>query len=833
MSNKIIKRTISGLPSQKLSFKDKNEDWRKANVDWGDKKSWFYDSHVRKSFINKRINYDLWNGKIHMEDIKRVLDPGCFNMSFIPDNIQHFPIINDKIQVLLGEELARQSDYHVVVTNPNAVSEISEKRKKKYRELVEELINSEAETEEDFEIGLKKIDKYINYEWKDIRELRGNELLNHYKKELNMDLMFNDGFLDVAIVGEEIYQCRIVGGEPYVLKLNPRKVHVLKSGYSNKIEDADVIIIDDYWSPAKILDYYHEELTEKDVEKLENLNSFGDTSNGLDHYDDRANFIHKYDVYDSENVMNGDGTSDSFVFMGGVNSPSSNYYDTVGNIRVLQVFWKSKRLVLKVKKFDKETGEEIFDYFPENYILNKELGEEIVSRDWINEAWQGTKIGKDIYVDIKPCPIQYWRMSNPSKCHFGIIGSIYNTNETRVYSLVDMMKEFQYQYDIHWDRLNRVLSRNHGKIITLDTAFIPTGWTMEKWMSFLVNAGIKVKDSFKEGNIGASTGKLAGNLNNNTNEVLDTETGAFIQQSLQMLEFIKSEMAHLIGVPPQRAGAVSNRETVGGVEVAVRQGSFITERYYAIHNDVKRRVYNAFLDTAKYALRGKKLKFKNILSGYVSKIFEIDGDEFSECDYGVIADNSSNTLAFNQHLNSLAQAGLQNGLITFSTSAKLYSSMSLAEKQRMIEQSEEEMLQRQQQQSQIDEKIATEELNFKKSLEESKLKLETYLAELKKYEIDQNNSTRLAVAEMQTYNRSEDKDFNNNNISDPFEIHNQALKEQELKSKERNELDKNKLKAIEQQIKLVEIEEKNKTERYKVDKTLEIAKENKNRYDSK
>jgi hypothetical protein len=51
--------------------------------------------------------------------------------------------------------------------------------------------------------------------------LRANALLNHYSRELNMPYIFTQGFMDAMIVGEEIYQCDIVGGEPIIERLNP------------------------------------------------------------------------------------------------------------------------------------------------------------------------------------------------------------------------------------------------------------------------------------------------------------------------------------------------------------------------------------------------------------------------------------------------------------------------------------------------------------------------------------------------------------------------------------------------------------------------------------
>lgn len=42
-----------------------------------------------------------------------------------------------------------------------------------------------------------------------------------------------------------------------------------------------------------------------------------------------------------------------------------------GNIRVLRVYWKSRRKIKKVKSYDPETGEEVFNFYPETYITKQ------------------------------------------------------------------------------------------------------------------------------------------------------------------------------------------------------------------------------------------------------------------------------------------------------------------------------------------------------------------------------------------------------------------------------------------------------------------------------
>ena len=683
------------LPPQQVPMSKKTKEWRKAHLDWADSKTFFNYSPVRNSVVHKKINYDLLNGKLHIQDIEHVLNPEQIREKFTPSSIQHYPIMNSKLNVLRGEEISRVFDYKVVVTNPNALSERESTKAAEVFGALQKLVADQSQSEDEYNQKLERMSDYFTYEWQDMREIRANSLLNHYVKEYDMPLMFNEGFVDAMTIGEEIYQCDIRGGEPVIERVNPLKIRVFKSGYSNKIEDADIIIMEDYWSPAKINDVYYDVLTKKDREYLETIpDNVGQSNvNSVDERDERFGFVNNHMIDDEM-------SSDEFYFdplnlFDGVNS-SLLPYDTAGNIRVLRMYWKSRRKIKKVKSYDPETGEEVFNFYPETYVIDEAKGEE----EWvyyINEAWEGTKIGDDIYVNMRPRVVQYNRLSNPSRCHFGIIGSIYNLNDSKPFSLVDMMKPYNYMYDAIHDRLNKIMARNWGKIMQLDLAKVPKGWDIDKWMYYAKHNNLAVVDSFKEGNIGAATGKLAGAMNNNSSGVIDAELGGIIQQYIGTLEFIKMEMSEVAGITKQREGQISNRETVGGVERATLQSSHITEWLFNIHEDVKRRALECFLETAKIALQGRKEKFQYILSDGSMRIMDIDGDEFAEADYGLLVDNGNGIQDLNQKLDMLAQAALQNQTISFSTIMKLYSSASLIEKQRLVEKDERAIKEAQQQ----------------------------------------------------------------------------------------------------------------------------------------
>ena len=731
------------FPPQQLSWKAKDKKWRLQHLDWADSKTFFNFSPVRKSVIHKKINYDLLNGKLHMSDLMLLINPENLTANFIPDNIAHYPIINSKLRVLKGEESKRVFDYRVVITNPNSLSEMEETKKAEVLSRMQELIERRVSSEEEFNQELEKISNYYTYDYQDMREVRANALLQHYSKEQNFPLLFNQGFDDAMAVGEEIYQCSISGGEPILEKLNPLKVRIFKSGYSNKIEDADVVVLEDYWSPGRVIDTYYDVLKPKDIKYIENIpDTIGrNTIDEMDTLDERQGFINVNMIDDTLGQPEGGGYYfDPFNLFPDNTNSSLLPYDLNGNVRVIRMYWKSRRKIKKVKSYDPETGEEVFNFYNEDYICDKSRGEEEQAL-YINQAWEGTKIGTEVYVNMRPCPIQYNTLSNPSKCHFGIIGSIYNMVDTKPFSLVDMMKQYNYLYDVVHDRLNKMMAHNWGKLVQLDLAKVPKGWEIEKWMYYARANGIYITDSFKEGNYGAATGKIAGGLNNNSTGVIDAEFGNSIQSQINLLEFIKMEMSEVVGITKQREGQVSNRETVGGIERSNLQSSHITEWLFTIHDDVKKRVLECFLETAKIALRGRKLKFNYLLSDNALQIMNIDGDEFAENDYGLVVDYSEGMQQLKQQIDTLAQAALQNQTLSFSTIMRLYNSASIAEKQRLVEKDEREIQERNAQQQQA-------QLQSQQQIEQ--MRQQTEMAKLEQNDTlnQRDNETKILVAEI-------------------------------------------------------------------------------------
>ena len=788
---------FTGFPQQMLSYKQKGHKWGKKCVDFADNKGTFmHVSAVQKSVLHKRINYDLVNMKVHKDDIAYVLNPNNLKASFIPDSIQHYPTLNAYMELLRGEALDRPFEWTAVVTNPNAISEIENQKKEAVYQSLQNLIQSQSMSEEDYQKKLQEQSDYYTYQYQDMREVRANRLMKHYNMQYDFRNIFDsEGIMDALTVNEEYYAVDILGGEPFLERIDPLELRIYRSGNSNRAEDADMIIWETYRNIGWVKDNYHDVLTKKDWEYLNKLESGSiDDTNEDPLWDEKNAWMDP--EWGNELVNNPQFFSAMLGEYGYV--AGALPFDGEGNVRVLRVYWKSSRKIKKIKSYDSQTGEEEFHFYPETYVPNKVLGEE-EEVFWVNEAWEGTKIGTDIYVNIRPRPIQYNSMSNPSRCHFGIIGQIYNIGKHHSPSMVDILKPYVYLFDATMDKLYKLLESNLGKLVEMDFAFTPDTWKMDKLLHFAKVNHLWVKNSFNEGKKGNATGRIAGALNNNSSGVIDASVNTEIQFNIELLNWLDSQMGKACGITPQRLGQVSNRETVGGVERATLQSSHITESIFARHDNLKRRVLEAFIETAKIALKGRKKKFEYILSDGARALESIDGDEFAECDYGIVVDSSQGTKMLMQKLDTLAQAGIQNQMFNFSTLMKLYSTDSISEKTRMMEAAEKRAEELQQQQQQIQQQMQQQQLEAQQEARQLEM-------EQKEVQNQRDNETKILVAQIQAQANIDSSvarasGFTDNPQSSISEKDRMQLQQQIQENKEKNQLEREKLQLEREKIK--------------------------------
>jgi len=715
------------FPSQKRSTSAKGEKFLKECVDAGigltDRDT---EDGVRTSRLNKQINKDLANGIVDVVDMYKITNP--FKIDGFDRELQSYPLARPRINLLVGEESLRTFEPQAAVINDDAVNEKEEEYKAVLLGKLKEAVMGMGYKEDELKAKLAEIDKWMVYDYQDMRERMSNQLMAYYRETLRLDLLFNDGFEDAVIESEEIYCVDVVNGELEVRKIDPLNIYTLRQEAGNRIDDADVIVEDGYHSVGYVIDHFYDELTEAQIKSIEEDAYEMSTPSKASvvrysEYDDNLSIL---DAYVDVNISgyNQDLTKPR--------SAKVRAFSEDGRVRVSRVVWRSLRKIGVLTVID-EDGSINKAYVDENYPVDKELGEE-VKWIWINEWWEGTKIGSDIYVKMQPRPIQYRRMTNKSVSGSGYIGTSYGI------SIMDLIRPYQYLYDEFMDRIKSAFKKFKGPMIELDFAKMPDEWEPEKWIHYAENMGYLVIDSFKAGDEGAAQGTLAGNFNT-SNKAINPNMGDYIQQHIMMLEYIERQVGIITGLNQQRMGQISSSETVGGVERAVRQSNHMTEKLFKAHDNTKLRVMESVLETARYILKKDKKKMQYLLDDMTSKFIEVDGQMLSTVDLGLKINDATEDANLLQDLKGLAQAGLQNNKINYTQLIDIYTSKGIASMRRKLELAEREADQREQAAQQAQQEAAKAQAEAAQAAQEAELMQ-------KERESIRDAETKLAVEEM-------------------------------------------------------------------------------------
>lgn len=680
------------FPAQKLSFSKKSENWGKECIEGALLLSLSSDDKIRQHYYNKKKNYDLYNDVIDLKDVESVCSPLGFDMNTFPATMQNYPLCNPKIKLLLGEEQKRRFEWRAVSTNPDSISKKEEEIMKDInRLLLEEIQEMQQKGEIDeteLEQKLASIQEYYKYDYQDAQARMASSLLNYYWRQQNLQFKFNKGFEDALIAAEEYYRIDIVQGEPVVTKCNPLNIFVFGNGTNQFIDEADIIVEMGYHSFGQVVDEFHDELTTTQITELEDsikkLFGAGTSSKGGSRVANYQNFYPTMRAGEFSSTPMEIPTSNNLF------SNAFYHFDANGNILVVRVTWKSKRKVGKLTYLDPETGLELTKFVDENYTPNEALGEK-VKWMWINEYWEGIKIGKDIYVRIQPKPVQFRTMNNPSICKSGYVGAVYNVNDSRARSLYDQMKPYQYLYNIFMYRAELGFARYKFPIYEINTAVIPEGWETDKWLHYAEVLGYAFVDPTTEVAKGAAQGQLAGTFNTFGGRVMESrEVGNYIQSNISMLTYIEKQVGNISGISEQRQGQIENKELVGNVERAVTQSSHITEPWFSVHEHVKLRVLQTLLEVSKYCLRNetdKRLTY--IMDDLSIKTAKVNGAELASSDFDIFMTHSQKYLEFEQSVKQLAHAAMQNGTVGFKEVMQLFLSNNIYDMTKIIESSEE------------------------------------------------------------------------------------------------------------------------------------------------
>lgn len=762
-------KNTKSFPAQKLPMSKKTQAWKEACVDYvvgaGDSG---FGGNGRSRSDEMQTYYDLYNSIYNEKDLKYVTNPFKQDDGF-PAMAQDYNIIKPYVDQLLGEETKRPFNFYPQRTSDIAASELQEKAKEMLMDYIQATIASKLSPEQAarYEQALatgeiqtpEAIAKYVQKDYKDIAETEAYHALQFLKRKLNLTHEFYKGWKDALIGGEEIYYIGVINGDPYVERVNPMYFDYEHSLDLEFIDDAAWCRRKMIMSATEIYDRFYDKMSERQLnELLELIDQRPGAGNNPE--------IRKTSI-DYESIK-----------LHKINSFTDNPFD-IDHIVVYHCCWKSFKKIGFVTLLNPETGEVEEFQVDEDYKVTGT--EQSVEWDWIIEVWEGYRIGDDMYIGIQPIEYQHISADNPNSQKLPYTGVVYNNTNSKPRSLVSMMKPLQYMYIVVWYRLELALSRDKGKVAVMDITQIPKSMNIDvnKWMHYLSALGVAFINPYDEGwDIPGREGGKPSQFNQLSS--WDLTMSNVIAEYIQLMQKIEDMVAKLTGITPQRQGQIAASELVGNTNTAVSMSYHITEPWFWNHNQVKRRVLTMLLNTSKAAWKDSK-KYLNYILDDATRAFVQLSDNFFYEDMDIFVDDSTKNQQYIDQLKQLLQPAMQNGasLLDIAEIITLDNMSMIKNRLEEIEQKRMEQMQQQQQAEQQAQQQMAEQQN---QLKEEELMLKEAEMDLEKYKVDQDNATKIIVAQLNAYRGAENMDQDMNGIPDPIEIGKQALEQQKINS---------------------------------------------------
>lgn len=762
-------KNTKSFPAQKLPMSKKTQAWKEACVDYvvgaGDSG---FGGNGRSRSDEMQTYYDLYNSIYNEKDLKYVTNPFKQDDGF-PAMAQDYNIIKPYVDQLLGEETKRPFNFHPQRTSDIAASEMQEKAKEMLMDYIQATIASKLSPEQAarYEQALatgeiqtpEAIAKYLQKDYKDIAETEAYHALQFLKRKLNLTHEFYKGWKDALIGGEEIYYIDVINGDPYVERVNPMYFDYEHSLDLEFIDDAAWCRRKMIMSATEIYDRFYDKMSERQLnELLELIDQRPGAGNNPE--------IRKTSI-DYESIK-----------LHKINSFTDNPFD-IDHIVVYHCCWKSFKKIGFVTLLNPETGEAEEFQVDEDYKVTGT--EQSVEWDWIIEVWEGYRIGDDMYIGIQPIEYQHISADNPNSQKLPYTGVVYNNTNSKPRSLVSMMKPLQYMYIVVWYRLELALSRDKGKVAVIDITQIPKSMNIDvnKWMHYLSALGVAFINPYDEGwDIPGREGGKPSQFNQLSS--WDLTMSNVIAEYIQLMQKIEDMVAKLTGITPQRQGQIAASELVGNANAAVNMSYHITEPWFWNHNQVKRRVLTMLLNTSKAAWKDSK-RYLNYILDDATRAFVQLSDNFFYEDMDIFVDDSTKNQQYIDQLKQLLQPAMQNGASLLDI-AEIITLDNMSMIKNRLEEIEQKRMEQMQQQQQAEQQVQQQMAEQQNQLKEEELMLKEAEMDLEKYKVDQDNATKITVAQLNAYRGAENMDQDMNGIPDPIEMGKQALEQQKINS---------------------------------------------------
>jgi len=752
------------FPDQFKTEKEKqDESWIKNTMDYFANKSYAEYVKNRDTFVK---NYDLVKGILRMEDfyqepeVRSFTDMLTADLS-LPAYVKMYSIITTPLNELVGEISKRPDAFRVKAFDDDSKAEELEFKtgilqeyiinEAKQKILEKAAIAGEELADEDLnKMTMDKVQDELD-SYTSTAEKWANHVLTCQKADFVLKEKSEDAFRDMLISAREFYHIyednSKVGYNVEVA--NPKNTWFLSTPDRKYVSDPTGRAQGAYAAGTVQVMELSEiiesipDLTKDEIDHLRSsLQDYGlinvresnlgnpDAIPGQDSI--------QYDTFDplvlqtrmiieSEMKNNDDGLQD---FLGLTSNVSSFGYKYV----VVRAYWISKKKIGKLIYLD-EMGNEQSMLVDENYKSGTIPTQQSLEWGWINQWYQGIKIGPDIY-HIKP-----FKLLN----YCPIIGVVHEIKNTEAKSLVDLMKPFQVLYNVCMNQLYKLLEKEVGKVYLTSIRHIPIPKdgdaqdALDVWEMEARNRGVMFIDDSPE--------NLKSPSSFNQFRDIDLTRTQEIQSRYNLAMQLKQECWELIGMSKQRLGSISASETATGTNTAITQSYSQTEPLFVAHEYVLGQLYQAIIDASLYIESNKpQSTLSYITNDGESAFVQVNGTDLKFRDLKVFLTNRPEDQKMFNEIRGLSQAVLQNGGSLHDV-IELYSTDSMRQMKKVFktlkerqEQLQDQQMQQKQQELEQQQQQAQAAIENVKQMQVEKLAHDDYQAEL-----DRVNKIQLAM----------------------------------------------------------------------------------------
>ena len=884
-------------PIQFLPASEKNDDWAAWNLDWLELQGVeFLRINARRLLKNYKLAKGIIDKTDYIvepdNDYKDMMDVLTKENDSALE-LKFYPIVPNVINVLSGEFSKRYNKVQFRAVDDKSYNEMLEQKRMEIEEslladaesqLIQSMIEmgmdpaSEEAQQKLSPEGLKslpEIEDFFSKSYRSMVEEWASHQHNIDDERFRMQELEERAFRDMLISDREFWHFRMLEDDYDVELWNPVLTFYQKSPDQRYIADSNYVGKIDLMTVSDVVDRYGYLMNEKQLSSLQRIYPARSAQYQVNGYQNDGSYYdatrsHEWNTNApglayrqyASNYMADPAKGGDIVTQILSQSEDLEGFGDSNLMRVSTIYWKTQRKVGHLTKieFDGEVIQEIIDetykvtqkpVYDTSIFKNKSketlLQGEHVDWIWINEVWGGVKVGPNvpamwrttmddnvnpIYLGInrtKPgrLPFQFKGNNSLYGCKLPVEGRVFSDRNTRSTSLVDLMKAYQVGYNMVNNQIADILIDELGTVIMFDQNALPRHSMGEDWgKNNYAKAWVAMKD-FQMLPLDTSITNTENATNFNHYQTLNMEQTSRLMSRIQLANYFKQQCFDAIGINPQRLGGAVSAETATGVVNAMQQSYAQTEIYFVQHSDhLMPRVHQMRTDLAQYYNSTNPSVRLSYITTEAQKVnFTINGTDLLLRDFNVFATTKTN---HRQVLEQLKQMALTNN----TTGASIYElgnivkADSIAEVTDILKDSETRLEQERAQQMQQERQMQEQQLQAKAQEDQQKIQ-----AEMQENAKDRQND--ITIAEIRSAGFGSQSDINQNQQSD-FQDAMKDIRETTQYREQMNFKRQESATQSSQENNRLSVErEKIAASKQIADTKLQIARENKNKYDVK